>query len=49
MKFIYEFHETALLLAVRKNSIEIVRLLLANKNIDVNILNILKQYFLIKL
>ena len=33
---------TALYLAVEINNIEIIKLLLMNKNIDVNILNILK-------
>lgn len=37
MKFIIFFYKTALIIAVEKNNAEIVRLLLSNKDIDVNI------------
>lgn len=40
MRFEYQFHRTALCLAVEKGNIEIVKLLLSNKNIDVNLMNI---------
>lgn len=37
MKFIIFLYKTALIIAVEKNNAEIVRLLLSNKDIDVNI------------
>lgn len=42
MKFRKKFHKTALFLAVENNNIEIVKLLLEHKGIDVNIVIILK-------
>ena len=40
MKFYLKINKTALFLAIEKENIEIVKLLLSNKNIDVNIINI---------
>ena len=40
MKFYYLFDKTALYLAIEKENIEIVKLLLSNEKIDVNIINI---------
>ena len=46
MKFIYKkLYETALYLAIEKENIEIVKLLLTNDKIDVNILNILFLFY----
>ena len=44
-KVLIYFNKTALCLAVEKENIEIVKLLLSNDKIDVNILNIFKQVF----
>ena len=41
IKLINKFHETALFQAIEKENIEIIKLLLTNENIDVNIINIL--------
>lgn len=41
MKFILYFYRTALILAIEEDNVEIVKLLLACKNIDVNYLKIL--------
>lgn len=38
-----QFNNTALIIAENKNNTEIIRLLLAHKNINVNIQNIIKQ------
>ena len=40
------FHKSALYLAVEKENIEIVKLLLTNDKLDINILNILNIYFI---
>lgn len=40
MKFIDEFYRTTLFYAVGKNDVEIVKLLLSNDKINVNVLNI---------
>ena len=42
---IYFFYKTALYLAVENESIDIIKLLLSNDKIDVNILNILIFFF----
>ena len=39
MKFLLIFHKTALYLAVEKENIKIIKLLLSNNKIDVNIIN----------
>ena len=39
------FYKTALFLAVEKESIEIVKLLLTNDKLDINIINILNIFF----
>ncbi len=40
MKFFYFFDKTALYLAIEKENIEIVKLLLSNEKLDINIINI---------
>ena len=40
------FYKTALYLAVEKENIEIVKLLLMNDKLDINIINILNIFFL---
>ena len=40
------FYKTALYLAVEKENIEIVKLLLTNDKLDINIINILNIFFL---
>lgn len=45
MKFHFIFHQTALCLAVEKGNAEIVKLLLLNENIDVNIPYIQKHIY----
>ena len=42
MKLEYFFYKTALYIAIEKNDLEMVQLLLANNNIDVNYLSIFK-------
>ena len=50
--FVYKIHnqnifnKTPLFWAIEKENVDIVKLILSNKNIDVNALNILNQYFL---
>ena len=45
MKFLYNIiYKTALYLAVEKGNIEIVRLLLTNDKLDINLLNILNIF-----
>ena len=46
MKLFHQFYKTALHIAVEKENIEIIKLLLTNDQIDVNTLNILKYYFI---
>ena len=46
-KIIIYFYKTALNVAIEKNYSEIVRLLLTNDNIDVNIKNIIINFFYI--
>lgn len=41
-------NQTPLCLAVKKENIEIIKILLAHKDIDVNILSILNKYFFIE-
>lgn len=43
----YKFYKTALFLAVENKNIEITRMLLDNKKIDINIESILKYYLFI--
>lgn len=45
MKFISVFQKTPLLVAVENNNLEIVRLLLSIKTIDINIQSIYISYF----
>ena len=40
------FYKTALYLAVEKENIEIVKLLLTNDKLDINIINILNIFFI---
>lgn len=47
MKFVHQFHRTALHIAVEKENIEIVKSLLSNNTIDVNIKSISICYLLI--
>ena len=42
MKFFHLFDKTALYLAIEKENIEIVKLLLSNEKVDINIINIFK-------
>ena len=49
MKFNLIFHRTALCLAVEINNIEIIKLLLLNKKIDLNIPYILKSIYFHKI
>lgn len=44
MKFFPSFYETALHAAVENENIDIVKLLMANKSIDPNILNKIQNY-----
>ena len=46
MKFKYNLYKTALYCAVEKENIDIVKLLLTNDKIDVNILNILFIFYI---
>ena len=39
-KIIFQYNKTALYLAIEKENLEIIKLLLSNNAIDVNILNI---------
>ena len=48
MKFILDFQKTPLCIAVEKQNVEIIQLLLANEKIDVNLPYILKLFNLIK-
>ena len=53
MKFLIKIHSTALLLAIEKRNIEIIKSLLSHKKINVNIVNKITIYiylisFLIK-
>lgn len=41
-----KFNKSAIYLAVEKENIEIIQLLLLNEKININILNILKKFFL---
>lgn len=41
MRFLFKIHKTALRFAVENRNIEIVKLLLSNDKVDVNIINIL--------
>lgn len=45
MKYIKHFKDAALHIAVRKNNVEIVRILLSNKNIDVNSKSVYQHFF----
>lgn len=48
MKFQFAiFHKTSIHIAVEKENIEIIKLLLANQSIDVNILNILMKIIIL--
>lgn len=40
MKLFFEFYKTPLCLAIELENVEFIKLLLANKNIDVNLKNI---------
>lgn len=44
MKFYISFYHTALITAIESENVEIVKLLMANKKIDVNIPYILKYF-----
>ena len=46
IKFILLIYSTALIMAVKNNNIEIIKLLLANENIDVNIPYIFIFYYI---
>ena len=48
MKFILLFQKTALYIAVEKENIEIIKLLLSNNRINININNILSLIFFIE-
>ena len=45
MEFLLLFHFTALMLAAQNNNIEIVKLLLSNPSIDVNIVSRIENQF----
>lgn len=40
MKFYLKINKTALFLAIEKENIEIIKLLMSNENIDINIINV---------
>ena len=46
---LYIFNKTSLYLAIEKGNVEIVKLLLTNDNLDVNIMNILIDFFFDKI
>ena len=48
MKFSYVFNKTAIHIAIEKQNLEIIRLLLAQKGINVNIMSILKTKIIIQ-
>lgn len=45
IKLVFKFYQTALMCAVDIGNVEIIKLLLENNKIDVNIINIFKWHF----
>lgn len=48
MKLIFEFHKTALIIAIERDNLEIMEALLTDEKIDVNIKGILIHFVFIK-